>query len=259
MKNSLLFSFTVVLLLSICFGISGKAQTVFFSENFSGFSTNSHTTPSTSDASANLDSKTQLPGWTGFKVYSAGGEIKLGTSDIAGWIETPLITFSGNEGILTLKFDICRWTGDATSVQILLNGTQIGNTLSPTDGFQTIEIPVTPGVTSGKIKFEALSKRFFLDNVMIVSQNTTHTGNSIQESEDVVIFPNPAIDFVTIDHVGGYKILEVLDLNGRVCLTKSLAGEEKTDIYLADFPAGIYFLRLSSGKKFFTGWLVKLQ
>lgn len=257
MKNSLLFSFTVAFSLLLCYSISVKGQTVVFSENYSGFSTGTHTTPSTADVSANLDSKTQLPGWTGSRVYSAGGEIKLGTSDITGWIETPLIDFSGYEGTITLKFDICRWTGDATSVRVMLNGTQIGSNLAPTDGFQSIEIPVTPGVSSGKIKFEALSKRFFLDNVSIVSSNPTTADYLFKEPEDVVIFPNPAYDYVTIKHKGGYENLEVMDISGRIYITKVLT-YKRTEIYLTDLPAGIYFIRLSSGTKFFTGRLLKL-
>lgn len=257
MKNSLLFLFAIVASFLLCCGIPAAGQTIVFSENYSGFSTGSHDTPSTSDASGNLDSKTQLPGWTGSKVYSAGGEIKLGTADITGWIETPLISFSAYEGTLTIKFDICRWPGDAASVQVLLNGMQIGNTISPTDYFQTAEIPVTSGVSSGKIKFEALTKRFFLDNVLIVAQNITSADNYLTESGDVIVFPNPAGDFVTVRYGEGYDILEVSDIFRRILLSRRLTGADMTQISMADLPAGIYFIRLSSDKKVFTGRVIK--
>jgi hypothetical protein len=259
MKRSLLFSFTAVLSLLLCLNNPVKGQTVVFSENFSGFSGNSHTTPSTSDASSNLDSKTQMPGWTGYKIYSAGGEIKVGTADITGWIETPQISFSGFEGNLILKFDICRYSNDATSVRVLLNSEQIGNNLSPSADFQTIEIPVTPGVPSGKIKFEAVSKRFFLDNISVVAQNSSTSVHSYDEPCPVRIFPNPAGDFVTVICGPEYEILEVCDISGRICKTMILTRTDRTEICLSDLPAGIYFIRLSFGRKLFTGRLIKLQ
>jgi hypothetical protein len=258
MKNSLLLQFTVVSSLLLCPDIPVKAQTVVFSENFSGFSGNSsHNSPSTTDASSTLDSKTQSPGWTGYKIYSAGGEIKLGTADALGWIETPLISFSGFEGNLVLKFDICKYSNDVTSVRILLNAVQIGTDLSPTTDFQTIEIPLSPGVSSGKIKFEALSKRFFLDNVLIVSQNVTSSDHFIREPEDVVIFPNPAVDFVIVKYTGGYDILTVSDISGRMYATLKLDGSGMTEICLTGLPSGIYFIRLDSGKKHYTGRIIK--
>lgn len=258
MKRSLLFHRLSVLILLLCYFINTYGQTVIFSEDFSGFTQGNHVNPYTIDVAPELDSRTQLPGWIGSKVYSAGGEIKLGTSDITGWIETPSIYFSGYEGILILKFDICRKAGDATSVQILLNGTQIGNTITPADEFQTIEIPVTPGTSSGKIKFEALSKRFYLDNVSIVLQSIPSADYLLKETEDVVIFPNPAGDLVTIRNAGRYKILEVLDISGKIYATRIITGDEIIEICLSDFPAGLYFVRLSSGNKLFTGRLIKL-
>ncbi len=259
MKRSLFFHRFYVSVLLLCYFINTNGQTVVFSEDFSGFTQGYHANPYSNEVTFELDSRTHLPGWTGVKVYSAGGEIKLGNADITGWIETPLITLSGYEGTLILKFDICRYSNDATDVKVLLNAQQIGNNISPTTDFQTIEIPLTSGVSSGKIKFEAISKRFYLDNIFIVSQNTTTAGNPLKETGNVLIFPNPAVDFVTVEHGGEYEILEVLDLNGRIYITKLLTGIEKTDLSLSDFPSGIYILKLSSGKKLFTGRLIKLQ
>jgi hypothetical protein len=223
-------------------------QNIVFSENFSGFTTGTHATPSTADVSGNLDSKTQVPGWTGFKVYSAGGEVKLGTSDIAGWLETPLISFSGYTGDLVLKFDICRWPGDATIVQILLNGALIVNSVTPTDEFQTIEVPIPQDILSGKVKFEALSKRFFIDNVAIIFQNVTYSGEIMTEPGAIVIFPNPACDFVSISNTSLYEKMDIIDIYGRICFTRKISNAERIEVSMADLPAGIYFIRFSSGK-----------
>jgi hypothetical protein len=244
--------------LLLCYFINTSGQTVIFSEDFSGFTQGNHANPYTNEVTSELDLRTHLSGWTGAKVYSAGGEIKLGTSDIIGWIETPLISFSGIEGSLILKFDICRYSNDATSIKVLLNSQQIGNSISPAEDFQTVEIPLTPGIPSGKIKFEAISKRFYLDNLLIVAGSITSTDNSADEAEDVVIFPNPAGDFASIRNSYGYKILEISDISGRRYATRIVTGDETIEICLSDFPAGMYIVRLSSGKKLFTGRLIKL-
>ncbi len=119
MKRSLLIRRSAVIFLLVTSGLILKGQQVVFSEDFSGFTTGTHTTPSTSDISGSLDSRTGIPGWTGSKVYSAGGEIKMGTSSLTGWIETPSVNLA--QGDLILKFDISCWPGDASTVQVYLN------------------------------------------------------------------------------------------------------------------------------------------
>ena len=258
MKNSLLFSFGVVFIFLLFTSIPSGGQTIVFSENFSGFSSSTHSSPSTSDASGSLDSKTQIPGWTGYKIYSAGGEIKIGIEAVTGWIETPVITFSGYEGILTLRFDICRWPGDATSVRVMLDGLQIGTTLTPADEFQTIEIPLPPGVQSGKIKFEAISKRFYLDNVSVISGNTPTAINPSLETDLPLMYPNPVKDLLTIRNLSGYEIVEIIDTGGRIHFSVNTMDEELIQLSLSEFRPGIYLIRFSSGNSILTMRLVKL-
>jgi hypothetical protein len=234
-----------------------SAQTVVFSEDFSGFTTGTHSSPSTYDASGTLDSKTAIAGWTGYKVYSADGEIKLGTSDIPGWIETPDIDFSGNEGDLFLKFDISRWPEDATSVRILLNGSQIGNTLTPVNEFQTIEIPITDGIVSGKIKFESLEKRFYLDNIQVIEQNATGLQAAETESSSVKVYPNPARDRIEVDRISEYRRCEIFNLNGILVLAEYIKESDRISIDLTSLSAGIYFIRLSSSGMLFITTFIK--
>lgn len=248
MKGSLLFSrafFSMLFLLMNCI-LNG--QVIVFSENFSGFTTGTHTTPSTGDISGTLDSKTLLPGWKGSKVYSAGGEIKLGTSDITGWIETPSIDFSGFSANLLLKFSISCWPGDATSVQITLNGSSLGPAIIPTDDFQTIELQLSDGIFSGKIKFESLSKRFFLDNIQILADEVTSVHTFPDFYVPVVIFPNPAGDIATVSNIKGYSRLEILDLNGRVHKFLNINETDRLDISLAGLPPSVYFVKVFSSK-----------
>ena len=199
-----------------------------------------------------LDAKTAVSGWTGFKVYSAGGEIKLGTSDVTGWIETPEINLSGYEGDLFVKFDISRWPEDATTIRVLLNGSQLGSPIPDADEFETMEFPVTEGTASGKIKFESLTKRFFLDNIQIVVQNATNVRNYDFQPVPTRVYPNPAGDMLNIDNILTYNKLEIYDLYGKVVSTRDISGADRVTVILTGLPPGIYILRLVSDKSYFT-------
>jgi hypothetical protein len=247
MKKSLLLSllFVTIFLLSAVKILKG--QTVLLSENFTGFTTGSHSAPSTNDISGSLDSKTESAGWTGMKVYSAGGEIKISTSEINGWIETPLVDFSGHTSAFILKFDIAKWPGDAATVKILLNGDQIGNIIEPSEEFKTVNVSITSGITSGRIKFESQAKRFFLDNIEIHTDEPTAEHFPIYNPGNITVFPNPANENVTIKLSKQFTDiynLKILSLSGKVMMNKAVTIGAVT-LDLEKFDSGYYIIVVS--------------
>ena len=257
MKRSLLLSRSSYSILFLCIGLIVNGQTVLFYENFSGFTSGSHSLPSTSDVSAVLDLRTQSPGWTGSKIYPAGGEIKIGTSDITGWIETPLIDLSGYEDAIVLKFDISGWPGNTSSIQVSVNGFSLGDPITPSDEYRTIELPITSGIASGKIKFESLAKRFFLDNIMVTTKIITSTQTLKEGLIPVSIFPNPAKDVITFSNLKAYKLLEISDLNGMIRKTLKLDGTNVLEVLLVDLQPGIYIVRFSSDRGSIVSRIIK--
>lgn len=259
MKKSLLLTRLAVSVFMFFIMLHLSGQSVVFTEYFSGFTTGTHTSPSTFDNSGTLDTKTAVPGWTGFKIYSAGGEIKLGTSAVPGWIETPPIDLSGYDGEIFVEFDISGWPDDAAVVQVSLNGSPLGNTIAPADEFQTVEIPLTEGITTAKLKFESLAKRFFLDNLRIIVQNVTSTGTYNTLQSGVKVYPNPAGDIINIDNLNGISRLEIINSNGRVMEVIDLSETEKAELALNDFSPGIYIIRFYTGRSTFTKRFVKYE
>lgn len=254
MKRSLLIRSSAVIFFLVTSGFILKGQQVVFSEDFSGFTTGTHTTPSTSDISGSLDSRTGIPGWTGLKVYSAGGEIKMGTSSLTGWIETPSVNLT--QGDLMLKFDISCWPGDASTVQVYLNGTAMGNVISPTDNFQKITIAVPAGSASGKFKFEGLTKRFFLDNISVEKGNLSDISLPGQASRKLLIWPNPASELVRIENDGLSGRIEITDMSGRVVKYIESSGRNIDEISLERISSGIYLIRFTSGRIIYTSRLI---
>ena len=256
MKSSLLIRRSAVIFLLLCSGFHLNGQQTVFSEDFSGFTTGTHTTPSTNDVSGALDPKTHSPGWTGSKIYSAGGEIKLGTSTVAGWIETPSINLINNEGDLLLKFDISTWPGDATTIQVYLNGSEFGDPVTPTEIFQTTVIPITGGTSSGKIRFASLTKRFFLDKIIIEKGSVSDVRQTDQSLLQPKVFPNPATDFIKIDNTEGFCRLEISGISGRVLKVVEPLERNTVEVSLDGLSPGIYFLRFVSGRRICTSRLI---
>jgi hypothetical protein len=258
MKRSLLIVRSAFSILFLWSGFFLNGQEAVFSEDFSGFTTGTHSTPATNDISGALDPKTHLPGWTGSKIYSAGGEIKLGTSEVSGWIETPLINMSGHEGGIYIRFDVCRWPGDAAKIQVYLNDLTLGNEITPTDEFQTIKIAVTSGTVSGKFKFASLAKRFYLDNITIVKGNATSVRLPDQVHVLPGIFPNPASDFISISNIEDYCRLEISDMCGRVVRIIDPLENDRIEVSLDGLSSGLYVLRFISVRgTFSTRFLIK--
>ncbi|MDR2978949.1 MAG: chitobiase/beta-hexosaminidase C-terminal domain-containing protein, partial [Bacteroidales bacterium] len=168
---------SLVLLFAFC--VHGYAQTVVFSENFTMFSGGSSGSGAGSaDRGTSLDSYTQMPGWLGTKVYEAGGSIKMGTTSVAGYIQTPAIDLSEDNGVFVISFKSMAWSGDSTYFYMhVMNADTITETITVQNlgnsadyEWDEYEFNLTTGDSATKIKFEAVAgskSRFFLDDLEI--------------------------------------------------------------------------------------------
>ncbi len=241
MKNTLCF--VIGLLLSVFNMPVATCQTVMLSDDFSGFTTGSHTTPSTSDASAILDSRMKTPGWHGSLIYSAGGEIKIGTASLTGWIEKPPLDLTDSTLFFTISFDIARWTNDASTVRLSLNSTPLGDVLSPADTFTRIEIQAGWSATTVHLKLQGLTKRFYLDNFSVVSGVVTSSA-ILQENKKAKVWPVPAQDVIHISGGKAYKTLRISDVSGMERISERAVLSEEQAIEISDFTPGVYFILL---------------
>ncbi len=148
-----------------------------FSENFSGFTTGTHAVPGTVDLSSTINTYTQTTGWSGIKVFSANGEIKLGSSSASGSVTTPTIDLSSGGSV---SFDIQVYGTDAGLVQVFhapdgVTFTQLGSDITPPADYTTQTIPITGGTTLSKIKIGTTQKRVYLDSIRVNCGGTTPT------------------------------------------------------------------------------------
>jgi hypothetical protein len=157
--------------------VENVAKTVF-EENFDKAVLGSLASPSTIEISTSADTIAKYigTGWTGTKVYCAGGALKIGSSDKLGSVVTPAIDLSGASGNFSLYVDARAWSGDATSIKIYVNdvlATQIdglSNAAGPYSCSTFGPYTLTGGTTATKIKIEGMQaskSRFLIDNLKI--------------------------------------------------------------------------------------------
>ena len=215
-----------LLLFSVLFALCGlNAQTVVLYEDFSAITDSSSSTITNS-----LDQYTQIPGWSGDWVYPSTGKVKVGKSQAAGYIQTPALDLSGNNGQFLVTFDAKAWPNDNTNLILEVNGVPYTVSDLSTSTFQTFSMPFSGGTSATVIKFQGYQDnkgRFFLDNVIVTSQtmgpdtvppfvaNVTATDNSLS-----VVF-NEVLDQATAETVSNYSLdnnisVTAASLNGSV-------------------------------------------
>lgn len=193
-----------------------NAQTVVLEEDFSLVGADSN-----HSVYNNLDQYTQIPGWTGNWVYTSTEKLRVGKSSAGGFLMTPALNLSGNNGSFTVTFDIKAWSAsnECTNMYVLVvNGTdsvvETVNGLS-TSQFQTITLPFTGGANGTKIKFKSYQEtkaRFFIDNIVITSVESgpdtiaPHISSVNPSSNLLAVSFNEALDPTTAQNASNYAL-----------------------------------------------------
>jgi len=94
--------------------------------------------------------------------------------------------------------------------------------------------------TFNGIDFTKNSKKIVPNNLSIAPTQLSHNFN---------VYPNPTNDFVTIHALGNASAttLQLVDMTGRILLTESNYGAADMTLPLTTIPAGMYYLKISSG------------
>ncbi len=200
-----------LLLFTVLFALCGlNAQTVVLSEDFSAITDSSSYTITNS-----LDQYTQVPGWTGDWVYPSTGKVKIGKSAEAGFLQTPALDLSANNGQFVVTFDAKAWTNDATSVIVAVDGVPYTVEGLSSSAFNTFSVPLSGGTASTVIKFQGFQAshgRFFLDNVVITSQelgpdtDAPFVANVTPSENSLAVTFNEILDPSTAQNVSNYSL-----------------------------------------------------
>ena len=199
-----------LLILSVLFALCGlNAQTVVLSEDFSGVA------DTNTSIALHLDNYTQVPGWTGNWVYSSTQKVRVGKSTEGGFIMTPPLNLSGNNGGFAVTFDVKAWNNDQTRMYVEVNGVDYLVEGLSTTQFNTYTLTFTGGTTATAVKFKSYQDtkaRFFLDNILIVSQAAGPDtvgpviSNVLPNNNTLDVVFNEPLDQVSAETVGNYTL-----------------------------------------------------
>lgn len=156
---------------------------IVFQENFEGFTKGnmSESNPADgTDIATSLDEYTNLPGWSGDKVYQADGTAKMGTGSSKGFITLPAIDLSEDNGKFYVAFTAMAWNKDAQEINMIINedttavvGLYSGaepSTPYSMDNMREYVFLLDNGTENTTISFaaqKASGNRFFLDSIRI--------------------------------------------------------------------------------------------
>ncbi len=217
---------TSLLIFSVLFALCGlNAQTIVLNEDFSAITdSNSYTITNS------LDQYTQMSGWTGDWVYPSTGKVKIGKSSAAGFIQTPALDLTANNGQFTVTFDAKAWPNDNTNMIVEVNGTPYTVSGLSTSTFNTFSLQFSGGTAATTIKFQGFQDnkgRFFLDNVLVVSQESgpdvegPFVANVVPDDNSLTVTFNEAVDQTSAETTSNYTLdnnitVTAASLNGSV-------------------------------------------
>ena len=103
----------------------------------------------------------------------------------------------------------------------------------------------------------AVSDVFSISDVRLMnfSLNTAIEKIHSVENQNLQIFPNPAVNFITLKYFGevfGNTQIDILNLQGRLFITKIIGSEFGTNNYtlpVTILPPGLYICRVQNNKK----------
>lgn len=203
--------FTLCFALCLALGLSAQ---VVLSEDFS------LVTDSTSSSIANsINTYTQTTGWTADWVYPCTGKIKIGKSTAGGFIQTPALDLSANNGQFVVSFDAEAWYNDNTHIKIIIDGVEYTVDGLENDGsygsYTHFEMPFAGGTSATTVRFEsyvASKGRFFIDNIVITSQaagpdvTAPFVASVTPSANAVAVHFNEVLDATSAQNVANYSL-----------------------------------------------------
>ncbi len=233
-------SLLAVALLAMAGGVT--AQETLLSEDFSKC-TGDPDNPSTK--MDNMDTYTNVPGWTCVNGFVGDGNTKFGSSSKEGSITTPSVDLSDGTATYTLRFKACAWKGDATTLKVTVDGgdpqevSGLDNSGTPyADKLAEFSLTIK-GTSTSKVTIasaKASKARFFLDDIEITKLSAGQTGGPHVAVPASVSFGKVDVDATSTQSVSvkgtdltGDLTVAVSGDDAFTCAVTSIAKDEAAD------------------------------
>lgn len=148
-----------------------SAQKEALKEDFSLMTAGTSDSPSSTDISGSLDNYTTEKGWSGSKVYQAGGWCQIGSSTSAGSLTTPELNLKRYDGEFTVAVNVKSVSGKQPVFNVTANG-MTGKTRI-TSTARTYLFKFTCGISKTAVTFSTNTERAIIDSITIVRGDGT--------------------------------------------------------------------------------------
>ena len=128
-------------------------------------------TSSGTDITSSLDSYCDNAGWTGTKVFSIAGGVRMGTSTAKGSLTTPALDLSATGGTITVKFNAAYWGTDNSTITVSCGNASQTVSLTDVATDYTVTLSGVTAAAGQTVTFanSATKKRFYIYDVEILS------------------------------------------------------------------------------------------
>ena len=179
--------------------VSDDRRPELLMETFDGMTEGSYLTPDNTDISANLNDYTSEPGWSGERVYQAGGYAKVGDYGVSGNITTPMIDISQNCDTVTVAFNGRAYTGKTVTIYVKAldaDGNSLGQMQQKLQAsYSTKAVAFARADLGGRdavsFRLETSKERAYLDNVRILR------GNVGKDDAFIIDVPQQIVEGIT--------------------------------------------------------------
>ena len=120
-------------------------------------------------------------------------------------------------------------------------------------------VEIVAGEAEGSTRFEIMASAGFTKNYRRVKVEIQPLNiHTRADDTDIKIFPNPAIDHLTVEFPQGiiHSQIQLFDITGKLLLTETSDREAHT-VNLSSFTNGLYFIRISNGDYTVTEKVIK--
>lgn len=142
-------------------------ESVKFAEDFSSWG-KGFAGDSSADISANLNSKMNSVGWTGLKVFECPGKMKIGSSKVAGYLQSPAVA-DPQSAAVTVRLKSSAYGNDDASTTLSLvdgNDQEISSNTFDVDGNMTTVVLQNAAGSNYKVKLSP-KKRCYVEYIAI--------------------------------------------------------------------------------------------
>ncbi len=113
------------------------------------------------------------------------------------------------------------------------------------DGNGTYTVPISFQQLSTTSDVLAATQHQYLNGVVLTDADFNSIA-SIENNENISLYPNPTTGVITLNVTGSQYSYEVLDITGKIIVNNTVATAAKAVIDLSKYPSGIYFVKVNT-------------